>query len=199
MSDIKIIGEEIDAKCRAETYFNTVYSSPDNVIDIELAIRTTYEKAFLEGRKFERESGNVTRGLYNPLEMRKAFEEGKQLQVKTTNGWIDITTRCETSSNAIDWDSHVFRIKPNGYRPFKDCNELIAYWYKKLDAKTEYKIVKDDLRIPCIWVTNRDNGCREMILGFGVSAVLLPRVAKDMNELFEQYTFLDGSICGVEE
>lgn len=58
-TDFNNFTKSLDAKCRAETYFNTVYNSPDNVCDIELAIRSTYEKAFLEGRDFERNQANT--------------------------------------------------------------------------------------------------------------------------------------------
>jgi len=41
--------EQIARKKRAKEYFDKTYASADNVMDIELAIRCTYDKAFIDG------------------------------------------------------------------------------------------------------------------------------------------------------
>ena len=81
------------------------------------------------------------------------------------------------------------------YRPFKSCDELIEFY-------THKHYISENLRtgaMPVIWVTNKQTGCRELIMGYGVSAIKLVSATLDMNELFEKFTFLDGSVCGVEE
>jgi len=36
-----------------------------------------------------------------------------------------------------------------------------------------------------------------MIIGYGITSVVLPTAKPIMQELLEDYTFLDGSPCGV--
>lgn len=120
----------------------------------------------------------------------QAYSEGRTIQIKNDDGtWEDAEDLAFVNS------PDCYRIKPESeYRPYKSCDEMVYDFCKR------FNLLEQSYKMPSIWVTNRDNGCREMILGFGASAVLLPNaIAKDMNELFEQYTFLDGSVCGVKE
>ena len=82
------------------------------------------------------------------------------------------------------------------YRPFKDTDELI----KVFCEKTPKIYDKDDekLFMPYIWVKDKESGDIELISMFGRGEVFT-REYTDLNDLFDDYTFLDGSVCGVEE
>lgn len=63
-----------------------------------------------------------------------AYTEEKEIQYRTDNEWITIENEKEMD-RAISND-HDMRIKPEPkYRPFKDCNELIATWTKMMGYK----------------------------------------------------------------
>jgi len=81
------------------------------------------------------------------------------------------------------------------YRPFKDCDELISYFCQK------YSISKTDWGMPFIWVKYKNNSDKYLIIAMTDNVVVLYTDGQtfDVQELFEQYTFLDGSVCGVEE
>lgn len=79
-------------------------------------------------------------------------------------------------------------------RPFKSCNELVYYWERK---KVGYSV--NPLLMIDIWVKHKVDGRRRMIVGFGENFVEVGVKAKPitLERLFEMYTFLDGSPCGV--
>lgn len=89
----------------------------------------------------------------------------------------------------------------NEYRPYENYKELIRcfrrIWRKERRYEPEYDF---DLSIemPSIWVVNKDSGIREMIIGYGENIVLLPRANLTMQDLLNEYTFINGSPCGVE-
>jgi hypothetical protein len=84
------------------------------------------------------------------------------------------------------------------YRPFESCKELIEHWRKiwrdRFCDDYSYKL---SMEMPSIWVVNKDSGIREMIIGYGENVVFLPRVNLTMQDLFNEYTFINGSPCGV--
>ena len=78
------------------------------------------------------------------------------------------------------------------YRPFKDCSELVNHcgtkliWIKHKEYRTENLITAFD---------NYDNSENRI----GEPCVMIQDMWVTMKELFEHYTFSDGSTCGVEE
>lgn len=81
------------------------------------------------------------------------------------------------------------------YRPFKDTDELIKTWIAKR------MITFPDLCMPHIWVRSKFNkahkGC--LITNFFGIYVMMNNQQCFLSRLFDEYTFLDGSPCGVEE
>lgn len=81
------------------------------------------------------------------------------------------------------------------YRPFKDTDELIKVWGEKAKATPPV------LDMPYIWVRSKFNkahkGC--LITNFFGIYVLMNNQQCFLSRLFDEYTFLDGSPCGVEE
>lgn len=94
----------------------------------------------------------------------------------------------------------------NHYRPFKDCDELIDTWVKKFEFETEYRLSNSPLQKPYVWVKSKTYGTENCITAFDDydesirgSCVFLQDMWLDMNDLFNNFTFLDNSVCGVEE
>jgi hypothetical protein len=87
------------------------------------------------------------------------------------------------------------------YRPFANTDELIKVWDAKIG--TPNWGTDGDLTMPHIWVKNRET--KLLIVGFGTKIVFLASFTQNgkitdcfLTELYSQYTFLDGSVCGVE-
>ena len=92
------------------------------------------------------------------------------------------------------------------YRPFKDCNELIEHYQKKNESAVGCGIYFPSLYKPCIWVKSIEYGTDNLITAFdgdnesiGGSCVFVQDIWLDMQELFDNFTFLDGSPCGILE
>lgn len=103
---------------------------------------------------------------------------------------------CEAARKACDLA--MTKAEPH-YRPFKDTDELIKVWCDKGG-----KWQKRELTMPHIWLLrNKSNKGSVLITGFttllGASAVEISGELHTMEYLRENYTFLDGSPCGVEE
>jgi len=94
--------------------------------------------------------------------------------------------------------------KEKQYRPFNDCNELIEYYQKKYESAVGCDIYFPSLYKPCIWLKSKEYGVEVMITGFddkagSVPCVFLEDMWKDMDDLFNDFTFLDGSPVGTLE
>ena len=76
------------------------------------------------------------------------------------------------------------------YRQFEDTAELMVHYSKhfNIDFPPFYE--------PIIWVKRKDNDSRFLITGYDELDVLLEDCWQDLNDLCEQYVFLDGSPVG---
>ncbi|MBR4396647.1 MAG: hypothetical protein IKS93_02205 [Methanobrevibacter sp.] len=79
------------------------------------------------------------------------------------------------------------------YRPFKDTDELIAYWEKHYGNGN-----RPEHTMPLIWLKDKDTGNVFLITGYDEDEYVC--LGDDwwlsMKELFEQCKFLDGNCCG---
>ena len=93
--------------------------------------------------------------------------------------------------------------KEKHYRPFNNCDELVETYHNRAFIP----IVAEDLNQklkrmyrPEIWVIHKGSAEESLITAFdnteNGSCVYLQDVWLDMDELFEKYTFLDGSPVG---
>lgn len=83
------------------------------------------------------------------------------------------------------------------YRPYKDTDEMIA------DYKERFNISNvPDFCMPLIWVKHKNGALvyRRLISAFTDACVGFYDISMSVRELFDGYTYLDGSPCGkVEE
>lgn len=81
------------------------------------------------------------------------------------------------------------------YRPFRNTDELIKAWIAKR------MVTYPDLCLPHIWVRRKEaNSKGQLITEFSDELhVSMGKEGYNMIDLFLLFTFLDGSVCGVEE
>ncbi|MBR6401813.1 MAG: hypothetical protein IKS48_00350 [Eubacterium sp.] len=133
-------------------------------------------------------------------ELREAYKQGKTIQHMNLEGdWVD----CDVPGFSAN---HSYRIKPEEkkvqkslsnpdlYRPFKDTDELIAYWEKHYGNGN-----RPEHTMPLIWIKGKDTGNVYLINGYeeGKCVYISADWWFDMEELFEQFKFLDGRPCGL--
>ena len=108
-----------------------------------------------------------------------------------------------------DYGNNAEKVKEKNYRPFKNCDELVCCYNEK--AYTPIIAVSMNTKLyklfrPNIWIKSKEYGTDNMITAFdgnnesiGGSCVFIQDIWIDMKELFDKFTFCDGSPCGVED
>ncbi len=84
-------------------------------------------------------------------------------------------------------------ISEKHYKPFEDTAELMVHYSKhfNIDFPPFYE--------PIIWVKNKSDDTRYLIIGFEESRVLIGNSWFTLKDLFRQCVFLDGSPVGMLE
>lgn len=78
------------------------------------------------------------------------------------------------------------------FRPYKDTDEMIE------DFSKRYKANVPSYGMPLIWLKS-DFGNKFLIIAFTNDSVKTDKGYCLLQEVFEKYTYLDGSPCGIEE
>ena len=123
------------------------------------------------------------------IEVMKAYEEGKKIEY--------YNSVCEdwTLLQGIpvwDWDYSDYRIaEEKKYRPYKDTNEMIDDFCKRSGTK------RSEMGEPFIWVKNGDY--KRLITAFDDYTCRISGAFWNMVNLYENFTYLDGSPCGISE
>ena len=118
------------------------------------------------------------------IKVMQAYVEGKQIQYKDDEVWIDI--------DDPDWDWHnwEYRIKPEpNYRPFRDVEEC---WQEMQKHR------------PFGWIKNKNNGHYAMITkvnaDFDKKHIAISGInIWTLSETMCDYTFADGEPFGINE
>ena len=118
------------------------------------------------------------------IKVMQAYVEGKQIQYKDDEVWIDI--------DDPDWDWHnwEYRIKPEpNYRPFRDSEEC---WQEMQNHR------------PFGWIKNKNDGHYSMITkvnaDFDKKHIAISGInIWTLSETMCDYTFADGEPFGINE
>ena len=123
------------------------------------------------------------------LPLLQEMEEGKTLQIKTRNGWIDVDA--DKDGVNIDYllnDRITVRIKQEPkYRPFKDAEECFEEMKKHQ---------------PFGWIKNKHHQYFNIITictNFAATFQYDEVDYYDYRKLINEYTFADGSTFGIVE
>ena len=143
----------------------------------------------------------------------QAYAEGKTIQTKRLDGtWVDFEPQI-SKDIGINFENGEHRIKPEEVwiettaceekqtRPFKDCNELIEHYQKKYKSAAGCDIYFPSLYKPAVWVREKDTERDSLIVEYAPYGVTLGGEINriGLQELFDNYTFLDGTPCGITE
>ena len=116
---------------------------------------------------------------------------------------LGVLYRVETEDDLLDFP---FYIKGDGdwrclypyeeepkYRPYKDTEEMINDFCERFGVK------RTNFGEPFIWIMHKT--CKRLIISYDVNSVYVQYCSEieniTMQELLDNFTYLDGSICGV--
>lgn len=145
----------------------------------------------------------MTKTTEEKIKVMKAYEEGKKIICLNKYGvklcdYYKPKEITDPSWNWLDYDYQVQEeLKPK-YRPYKDIDELFKDWAEKthnVPANME-KLVR-----PLIWVKRDVVDYYEglITLYYSDNTILIGEQVFNLAQLFERFTFLDGSPCGKKE
>ena len=124
------------------------------------------------------------------IEVMKAYEEGKKIEHKSKDGdkWFEV------SAPSWNWRDYDYRVKEEPkYRPYVDTEEMINDFCERFGVK------RTNFGEPFIWIMHKT--CKRLIISYDVNSVYVQYCSEieniTMQELLDNFTYLDGSICGV--
>lgn len=129
------------------------------------------------------------------LPLVQALSEGKTIQ----HYWECRHTWEDCDNLYFDDNVNNYRIKPEEeYVPFETVDELIECWADKrkipllgVDGKAWNPLV-----MPLIWVKGKGTRAKHLITEYWCASVCIGDNLRDLKELYDCYTFLDGSPIG---
>ncbi len=102
-----------------------------------------------------------------------------------------------TGSSAFVFFYLVEEPKEKKLRPYMHTAEMLS------DFKDRFDLLSHDDRLPSIWIKNKITGVCNMIIRVADNTATIVSdidvISFSMESLFESYTYLDGSIIGIEE
>lgn len=96
------------------------------------------------------------------------------------------------------WYPFAYLVKKVEYRPFKNIKELVECWEKKNPGCVN----RPECAMPQIWVRdkNRGDSIGSMLAEFFEGCVCIGTIGScTLENLLQNYTFLDGTPCGVKK
>lgn len=125
-----------------------------------------------------------------PINLECVFSENSQCRFSNgENGWMLAYL--------------VERAPEKKWRPYKDCDEMVADYKRRVEIndKDGIGLPRNPMWHPLIWVKNKISAYTALITDFSrdYPYVFLRGEELQLSELFEDYTYMDGSPCGIEE
>ena len=84
------------------------------------------------------------------------------------------------------------------FRPYKDTDEMIEDFKRRYNSYGGWSGKDNPMYNPLIWIKDKGN-IKYLINLFGTKCVHTDQVHCSVDELLVDYTYLDGSPCGIEE
>ena len=109
-------------------------------------------------------------------------------------GYMQATSRFASLNRCDDYKPKTEQKAEKHYRPFKDTDELIKVWDAKCPNKRPV-----GMTMPLIWVRDpKRPKCTYLLNGLMGNEVHWGSYIFNMQELFDNFEFLDGTPCGVK-
>lgn len=150
-----------------------------------------------------KDKGIISEWFYNG-EYHWKYAEPKEPNWEQCTGcaYDDVSPEKEPCKSCVDNNLYTEQKPEKKYRPFRDCEELVKTFCNKWSERTGVMETDlNDICMPLIWVREKiGNKEKCLITGFCDSVVSFsPDFHIALNTLMENYEFLDGTPCGVEE
>lgn len=155
---------------------------------------------------------DITDGYNQYYEYRKKISKNwkvyralsTQQYYKTDGPRVLDTEKCFFEGTEEECDKWIEEQSKHILRSFKNCDELIACWLDKEAYICSHRDYNPKLQMPVIWIKDKKNGHEHQITSYDRNTGCPECIEfngewEDLGFLFEYYTFLDGSPCGVEE
>ena len=85
------------------------------------------------------------------------------------------------------------------FRPYKDWDEMIADFKRRYSSYGGWVGRNNPMYNPLIWVQKKSYKVQHLITGFNGACLRIDYVHYSFEELFDDFTYLDGTPCGIEE
>lgn len=94
------------------------------------------------------------------------------------------------------------------FRPYSNPEEMIEDFKKRYNAYGGWSGKDNPMYNPLIWVKSKTTGFRHLVTDYGDddncdycnrSCIWIGSFSLGFKELFDKYTYLDGTPCGIEE
>ena len=95
----------------------------------------------------------------------------------------------------------------NKFRPYSNPDEMIEDFKRRYNSRCGWS-GKDNPMYPMIWIKSKATGFRHLITDYGdddncshcnKSSIWIGTLPIKFKELYENYTYLDGTPCGIKE
>ncbi len=82
------------------------------------------------------------------------------------------------------------------YRPYANTDEMIEDYLDRYNSFTGWRGNVNPMYCPLIWIKDRTCNSKELIIRFNDSCIITEVHQSDLEDLFEDFTYLDGTPCG---
>ena len=104
-----------------------------------------------------------------------------------------LENRIATEEGSFPFAYLVERAEEKKWRPYKNCHEMIA------DFKKRFNVCCPDYTVPLIWAKSNIDTLTSLVTDFCIDKIYMSNLEMYLEGLFKDYTYLDGTPCGIEE
>lgn len=79
------------------------------------------------------------------------------------------------------------------FRPYNDTNEMIDHFNE------HFELIPREYHLPILWIKSKSTGRKHLITDCENDCVWIGSVSIKFKDLYEHYTWLDDSPCGIKE
>lgn len=91
------------------------------------------------------------------------------------------------------------------FRPYSNPDEMIEDFKRRYNSYDDWSGKDNPMYNPMIWIKSKDTGFRHLVTDYGdndncnKSHIWIGSLSINFKELYENYTYLDGTPCGIKE